>query len=146
MRQVTRTEIIENIKVRAGKDLLGLNDRSEKRVYVTIKKEILPKITRYLFNDAKVRFVTASGVDTREAVEILYHFSIDEIGLIISLRVVLDKSNLEVESLTSIMKCAEWIEREIHELLGVNFKGHPNLKHLLLKDDWPEGNCPLRRD
>ena len=146
MRQVTRAEIIENIKVRTGKDLLDLNDRSEKRVYVTIKKEILPKITRYLFNDVKVRFVIASGVDTREAIEILYHFSIDEIGLIISLRVILDKSDLEVDSLTSIMKCAEWIEREIHELLGVNFKGHPNLKHLLLKDDWPEGNYPLRKD
>jgi len=140
-----RTEIIENIKVRCGKDLLELNDRSEKRVYVTIKKEILPKIARYLFNDVRARFVIASGVDTRKAIEILYHFSIDEIGLIVSLRVILDKSNLEVESLVSIMKCAEWIEREIHELLGVNFKGHPNLKHLLLKDDWPEGNYPLRR-
>ena len=145
MRQVTRAEIIENIKVRCGKDLLELNDRSEKRVYVTIKKEILPKIARYLFNDVRARFVIASGVDTRKAIEILYHFSIDEIGLIVSLRVILDKSNLEVESLVSIMKCAEWIEREIHELLGVNFKGHPNLKHLLLKDDWPEGNYPLRR-
>lgn len=141
-----RTEILENIKVRADKDLLDLNERSEKRVYVTIKKEILPKITRYLFNDVKARFSTASGVDTREAIEILYHFSIDEIGLIVSLRVILDKSNLEVDSLTSIMKCAEWIEREIHELLGVNFKGHPNLKHLLLKDDWPKGNYPLRKD
>ena len=78
--------------------------------------------------------------------EILYHFSIDEIGLILSLRVILEKPNLEVDSLTSIMKCAEWIEKEIHELLGVNFKGHPNMKHLLLKDDWPEGNYPLRRD
>jgi len=113
-----RTEIIENIKVRAGKDLLDLSDRSEKRVYVTIKKEILPKIARYLFNDVRARFVIASGVDTRKAIEILYHFSIDEIGLIVSLRVILDKSNLEVESLVSIMKCAEWIEREIHELFG----------------------------
>ncbi len=141
-----RLEVIENIKVRSGKDLLDLNDRSEKRVYVTIKKEILPKIVKYLFNDVKARFSIASGVDTRKAIEILYHFSIDEIGLIVSLRVLADKPNPEVESLTSIMKCAEWIEREIHELLGVNFKGHPNLTHLLLKDDWPEGNYPLRRD
>lgn len=141
-----KLEIIENIKVRSGKDLLDLNDRSEKRVYVTIKREILPKIVKYLFNDVKARFSIASGVDTRKAIEILYHFSIDEIGLIVSLRVIADKPDPEVESLTSIMKCAEWIEMEIHELLGVNFKGHPNLKHLLLKDDWPEGNYPLRRD
>jgi len=141
-----KTQIIENIKVRSGKELLDLKDRSEKRVYFTIKKTVLPKITRYLFNDVKARFNTASGVDTRDAIEILYHFSIDEIGLIISLRVILEKTDLEIESLTPIMRCAEWIEREIHEMLGVNFKGHPNLKHLLLKDDWPEGNCPLRRD
>ncbi len=141
-----RIDIIENIKVRAGRDLLDIKDRSERRVYVTIKKEILPKIARYLFKDARARFSIASGVDTRKAIEILYHFSIDEIGLIVSLRVVLDKSDLEVDSLTPVMKCAEWIEMEIHELLGVNFKGHPNLKHLLLKDDWPKGNYPLRRD
>jgi len=141
-----KQEIIENIKVRAGKDMLDLNDRSDKRVYVTIKKETLTKIVRYLFNDVKARFATASGVDTRKTIEILYHFSIDDIGLIVSLRVVLEKPRPEIDSLTSIMKCAEWIEREIHELLGVDFPGHPNLKHLLLKDDWPEGNYPLRRD
>ena len=141
-----KEDIIENIKVRVGKDVLDFKDKSERRVYFTLKKEILPKITRYLFNDVKARFVTVSGVDTRETIEMLYHFSVDKIGLIVSLRVVLDKSDLEVDSLTSIMRCAEWIEREIHELLGVNFKGHPNPKHLLLKEDWPEGNYPLRRD
>lgn len=141
-----RIDIIENIKVRAGKDMLDINDRSERRVYITIKKEILPKIARFLFNDVRARFSIASGVDTLKAVEILYHFSVDKIGLIVSLRVILDKSDLELDSLTSIMKCAEWIEREIHELLGVRFKGHPNLAHLLLKDDWPEKNYPLRRD
>ncbi|MBU0759526.1 MAG: NADH-quinone oxidoreductase subunit C [Candidatus Omnitrophica bacterium] len=141
-----KAEVLENIKVRSGKDLVELTDRSRRRVYVTIKKEALPKIARYLFNDIKARFVTASGVDTKNGIEILYHFSIDEIGLIVSLRVVLEKPDISVESLTSIMKCAEWIEREIHEMLGVEFKGHPNLKHLLLKDDWPEGSYPLRRD
>ena len=144
--RMKRAHIIENIKVRTGMDMLDFKDRSSRRVYFTINKEILPKIVRYLFNDVRARFCTASGTDTRTAVEILYHFSVDEIGLIVSLRVILEKPNLEVDSLTSIMKCAEWIEREIHEMLGVNFKGHPNLRHLLLKDDWPEGNYPLRRD
>lgn len=141
-----KAQVIENIKVRSGEELLDFVDKNERRVYFTIKKEILPKIVRYLFNDERARFITASGVDTRKKIEILYHFSVDDIGLIVSLRVVLDKPKPEIESLTSIMKCAEWIEREIHEMLGVNFKGHPNLKHLLLKDDWPEGEYPLRRD
>ncbi|MFH1479422.1 MAG: NADH-quinone oxidoreductase subunit C [Candidatus Omnitrophota bacterium] len=142
-----KQEIIEDIRVRAGKGLIGILDRSKKRIYVDIKKEILTKIARYLCNDEKARFVTTSGVDTRGTIEMLYHFSFDCIGLIITLRVILDKKEkLEIESLTGIMKCAEWIEREIHEMFGVDFKGHPNLKHLLLKDDWPEKNYPLRRD
>jgi len=141
-----RQEIIENMKVRSGEGLIDFKDKSKNRVYVTIKKEILSKIARYLFNDVNARFSTASGVDTRKAVEILYHFSVDDIGLIISLRVILEKPDLVIESLTQIIRCTEWIEREMHEMLGVNFKGHPNLKHFLLKDDWPEGNYPLRKD
>ncbi len=141
-----RQAIIENIKVRSGKGLIEFTDKSKNRIYFTINKAILTQTVKYLFNDVKARFSTASGVDIRKAVEILYHFSVDEIGLIVTLRVIMDKPDLEVDSLTPLMKCAEWIEMEMHEMLGVNFKGHPNLKHLLLKDDWPEGNYPLRRD
>ncbi|PIP68133.1 MAG: hypothetical protein CO035_01395 [Candidatus Omnitrophica bacterium CG_4_9_14_0_2_um_filter_42_8] len=138
--------IIQNIKVRSDKDLLEVIEKSKNRAYFTINKNILAQIARYLFNEEKARFITASGVDTRKAVEILYHFSIDEIGFIVTLRVILDKSSLEIDSLTPVVKCVEWIEMEMHEMLGVSFKGHPNLKHLLLKDDWPKGNYPLRRD
>ncbi len=141
-----RQAIIENIKVRSGKGLIEFTDKSKNRIYFTINKAILTQTVKYLFNDVKARFSTASGVDIRKAIEILYHFSIDEAGFIVTLRVILDKSSLEIESLSPLMKCAEWIEMEIHEMLGVSFKGHPNLKHLLLKDDWPEGNYPLRRD
>lgn len=138
--------IIENIKVRSGKDLTDFADKSRNRVYFTINKKILPQIAKYLFNEEKARFSTVSGVDTRKAVEMLYHFSVDDIGLFITLRVVLEKSDLEMDSLLPLFKCARWIEMELHEMLGVNFKGHENPKHLLLKDDWPEGKYPLRRD
>ncbi|MDP2921447.1 MAG: NADH-quinone oxidoreductase subunit C [Candidatus Omnitrophota bacterium] len=141
-----RESIIENIKVRSGKDLLGFIDKSKNRIYFTINKKILPQIARYLFNEEKARFSTASGVDTRKTIEILYHFSVDEIGLFISLRVILEKPDIEIDSILPLFKCAEWIEMEMYEMLGVNFKGHENPKHLLLKDDWPKGNYPLRRD
>jgi len=141
-----REAIIENIKVRAGADLLGFTDKSKNRIYFTINKSILPQIARYLFKEERARFSTASGVDTRKAIEILYHFAVDDIGLFITLRVALEKPDPEVDSLLPLFRCAEWIEMEIHEMLGVNFKGHENMRHLLLKEDWPEGNYPLRRD
>jgi len=76
----------------------------------------------------------------------LYHFSFDNLSLIISFRVKLDKDNPSIDSITPIIKGAEWIEREMYELLGINFVGHPNLKRLLLPDEWPQGVHPLRTD
>jgi NADH-quinone oxidoreductase subunit C len=40
---------------------------------------------------------------------------------------------------------SDWVEREIHEMLGIKFIGHPRLTHLLLDDDWPKGDFPLRK-
>ena len=79
-------------------------------------------------------------------IEILYHFVIEEINLLISFMVKLDKSDLRIDSLVPVFEAANWIEREIHEMLGVDFKGHPDLRRLLLPDDWPECVYPLRKD
>ena len=104
-------------------------------------------MAKFLFKELSFRFSTASGIDTPLGIEILYHFSDDKSGKIITLRTLIkDKKEPKIQSITPIIKGAEWIEREIWELLGVNFIGHPNLKHLLLIDDWPEGKFPLRKE
>ena len=56
------------------------------------------------------------------------------------------RSTDTMESITPWLPGAEFIEREIHDLLGVNFTGHPRMERLILSDDWPEGVYPLRRD
>ncbi len=120
--------------------------KNERRYYVEINKEVLYEIAEYLFRQLGLRFSIATGVDTREAFEILYHFSDDKTGAFITIKVFLkDKKNPEIQSLTPLGKAFDWIEREIHEMFGVNFIGHPNLKRLLLPDDWPEGEYPLRQ-
>ena len=63
-----------------------------------------------------------------------------------SIRTRLDREAPEIESIAKICPAAEWIEREIWELLGIQFRNHPDLRHLLLDEDWPEGKYPLRRD
>jgi NADH:ubiquinone oxidoreductase subunit C len=85
-------------------------------------------------------------MDTRRHIEILYHFILEDINLLISLRVKLPRDKAEIDSLVSVFEAANWIEREMHELLGINFKGHPDMRKLLLPDDWPEGTYPLRAD
>jgi len=66
--------------------------------------------------------------------------------LMFTVRTKLDRDKPALESIAGICKGAEWIEREMWELLGITFKNHPDMRHLLLADDWPEGKYPLRRD
>jgi NADH-quinone oxidoreductase subunit C len=60
------------------------------------------------------------------------------------LRVEADRANAIVPSVESVWKAANWLEREIYDLLGVGFTGHPDMRRILLPDDW-EGH-PLRKD
>ena len=143
---MTRTDILKDIETRFKADIVELFDKSEKRVYIEIKPASLVKIANYIFKDLGARFNIASGVDTRQYIEILYHFTIEEVNLLISFRVKLNRAKPEVDSLATSFEAANWIEREINELLGVKFKGHPDMRRLLLADEWPEGVYPLRCD
>ena len=143
---MTREELLQTLRERFPDVITGVYEKSPKRVYIQIKADAIVGIAEYLFKDIGARFNIASGIDGRNQMEILYHFTVEDIDLVISLRVTLPKTKLEIASLTSVFTAAHWIEREIHELLGVNFIGHPKLKRLLLPEDWPEGVYPLRKD
>lgn len=143
---MTREEVLGDLRKKFKDDIVEILDKRSKKIYIEIKQESLVKVASYIFKDLKARFNTASGVDMRNHMEILYHFLIEDINLLISLRVKLQKPKLEIDSLVPVFEGANWIEREMHEILGINFKGHPDLKRLLLPDDWPDGVYPLRRD
>jgi len=137
----------DRIKEGLGNKILKWQENSPKRIYLELNKKDIFETVKFLFKDLGLRFSTASGIDTPEGFEILYHFSYDKTGQFYSLRVLLeDKKQPQIDSITPLFPGAEWIEREMWEMLGINFKGHPNLKRLLLADDWPEGEYPLRNN
>ncbi len=138
-------EILELIKKKLGKNIIEIKQPRKKRVYIEIKREALRPAADFLFNSLKCRFSTASGIDEKDFFEILYHFSLDPKGLFINLRVKTDKDRPEVETVADIIKGARWIEREMHELMGVGFKGREDLKNLLLSSDYRGPAHPLRK-
>jgi len=91
------------------------------------------------------RLATVTGIDVREGTELVYHVCFDDEGFVANLKVLVPRSTDEMESITPWLPGAEFIEREIHDLLGVNFAGHPRMERLILADNWPEGVYPLRR-
>ncbi|EXL34698.1 NADH dehydrogenase [Bacillus thuringiensis serovar israelensis] len=62
----------------------------------------------------------------------------------VAVKVKLDREEPQVESVTALWKGADWPEREAYDLLGIIFKGHPNLTRILMPDDWV--GHPLRKD
>ncbi|MBN2030172.1 NADH-quinone oxidoreductase subunit C [bacterium] len=144
---MTWKEINKKIHDRFDKKIVKWFEHNEHRIYVDIDPADLVEFGRFLFEDLQARFIIASGVDTpRDGIEILYHFDFFQLPYVFSVRVFIEKPKLEVDSLVPYIKGAEWIEREISELLGIQFNNHPDMRHLILPDDWPEGKYPLRRD
>lgn len=140
-------DVVARIKEKFSSRILKSEERSSRRIYLDINPADIPVVAKFIFKDLGCRFVITTGTDTPAGIEMLYHFSQDSSGKLISLRALIaDKKHPQIESIAPIIKGAEWIEREIWELLGVNFIGHPNLTHLLLIDDWPEGKYPLRKE
>ena len=139
-------EAIERIKFALDDRLLDLQQPSKKRVYIKVDSDAIEDVTKILFDDIQARLQTASALDAPRKIEILYHWALDSIGLVVTVRTHVDRDQPEIASIATICPAAEWIEREMWELMGVKFHGHPDMRHLLLQDDWPEGKFPLRRD
>lgn len=139
-------KVKDKIQERIGGKIVSWQEKSSRRIYLTIKKEDILEVVRFIFKELGMRFVTASAVESPKNFEILYHFSFDQTGEIYSIRAIIeDKRNPQIDAITPIFIGAEWMEREMWEMFGINFIGHPNLKRLLLADDWPENNYPLRK-
>jgi NADH-quinone oxidoreductase subunit C len=127
--------------------VISTNKTTDKRIYLTCESENALDICRFLYEDLGCRFVIATGIDSDNYFEVLYHFTYDELGCVITVKsLVRDKEKPSVESLANLLPAASWIEREVHDELGIEFKGHPDMRRLILADDWPDGVYPLRKE
>jgi len=142
-----RNEVVKSIKSRFGGKIKRFYDKSAKRIYIDIDREGIVDCARYIFKDLEARFNTASAVDHPKDIEIMYHFTFDKLGSIVTLRTYAPKDDCAIDSLVpTVANAFGWIEREIHELFGVDFKNNPDLRPLLLPDDWPKDKYPLRKE
>ncbi|MGA2569620.1 MAG: NADH-quinone oxidoreductase subunit C [Terracidiphilus sp.] len=76
--------------------------------------------------------------------QLSYHLLSHALKERIRLRVLLDESDLTVDSITPVWSGANFYEREVFDLFGIHFGGHPDLRRIMMPDDW-QGH-PLRKD
>jgi NADH:ubiquinone oxidoreductase subunit C len=140
-------DITQTIKEKLDSQIKAWREHNSRRFYFTVDKSAIRQTARILFKELGLRLSTATAVDMPAGFQILYHFSHDKSGKMFSVCVFIEgKKNAEIDSLSPVFRAAEWIEREMWELFGINFRDHPDLRHLLLADDWPKDEYPLRKD
>lgn len=133
-----------------GEDVVQGVDENATPHALFIDVEKIQDVCRFLTESDRTYFdmlscITAVDngpeVNTMEVVYNLYSITLEHS---LMLKVVLDRGNPEVDSVTTIWKGANWHEREAYDLFGVKFKGHPDLRRILMPADW-EGH-PMRKD
>jgi len=143
MNQQQLNEKLSQIKDKA----IDIQRPRDNRIYILCEAENSFELNKFLFKDLGLRFCIATAVDSDDCYEVLYHYSHDLTGCVVTLKAFIrDRQNPTIESITPFLPAAEWIEREIHDLFGIEVKNHPNLRRLILADDWPDGVYPLRKD
>ena len=139
-------KIVEDLREAVGAEIVvDWKIPRAKRIFVTIKVEKLKDAIKYLAERGFEHISTISGVDVGDGIEVVYHLTRQGPGrgITLSLRVKAAMENPSVPTITDILPGAVLYEREVHDLLGVNFEGHPDLSPLVLPEGWPEDIHPL---
>lgn len=110
-------------------------------VVISVPPDLLRPVVAMLVETGECDHLsTITGQDTGDEIQLLYHFW-SAGGL--TLRVTLPRDRGRVPSISDLIPTADFYEREIIEMLGVEIDGHRDPKALLLPDDW-QGEPPLR--
>ena len=89
--------------------------------------------------------VQIAVIDTGQEFEIVYVLT-GAHRTLLSIRTRLPREAPRIRSVHDLLPPAGIYERQIHDLFGITFEGHPNLRRIILNEDWPEGEYPLRKD
>ncbi|HPD65530.1 MAG TPA: NADH-quinone oxidoreductase subunit C [Bacteroidia bacterium] len=115
---------------------------------ITVETAELTSLCGFLKEDSRFAFdylFNMTAVDWLEYFTLVYHLeNTDTKDCIVVKTKLADRENAEAGSVYGIWPSAEFYEREVYDLFGVKFTGHPDLRRIFLEDDW-HGH-PLRKD
>jgi NADH-quinone oxidoreductase subunit C len=121
------------------------------QVSVILGRDRITEVITYLKTDPALRMDLLRdlcGVDYHEKktprFEVVYHLYSVRLKHLIRLRAEVSEDDLVIDSVVGIHRGADWHERECFDLFGITFRGHPDLRRILMPEDW-EG-YPLRKD
>ncbi|MGC8965327.1 MAG: NADH-quinone oxidoreductase subunit C [Caldimicrobium sp.] len=142
-------EIINEIKSTFGEAILEVGEFRGQTFIIIKLKEVIKELVKFLKERGFNHLQTLTAVDYLKLgktprFEVVYQFYNLSDRIALRLRVQVPEEDPSIESITDLFPGANFLEREVFDLLGIAFKGHPNLKRILLPENW-KGH-PLRKD
>jgi NADH-quinone oxidoreductase subunit C len=105
----------------------------------------LIQVIQILKNNLAMNYLAClSGIDYETALGVVYQIRSLAGKFEVMIKVLIPKDNPALSSLTQLYPAAEWFEREAYDLVGIQFQGHPDLRRIMMPDDWI--GHPLRKD
>jgi NADH-quinone oxidoreductase subunit C len=126
-----------------------LSSENTKDPFFKVKPERWLEVARALRDTPELAFDfmnVITGVDwiKQNILQVVYHLYSYTHKHAAVVKIDLDRANPQVPSVAGIWSTADWQEREQYDLLGIQFTGHPDLRRLLMPDDWV--GHPMRKD
>ncbi len=140
------SKFVDELKALCADNLVEIKNPKSRRIFVRVKKDFLKECIIQAAKEMNITHIsTITGIDLgAEGIEILYHFAFND-SIAITIGSTVPKDNLSVQTISDFIPGAVLYEQEVHEMLGVNFEGHPNLGVLFLPEGWPTGVFPMRK-
>ena len=85
-----------------------------------------------------------TAIDWKDRLEVIYHLYSTTANQWLVLRAPLPTEDPKIPTISSVYRAADWFEREVYDLFGVHFEGHPDLRRIMTPDDWV--GHPLRKE
>ena len=145
---MTPAEVHQRLKDRFGEVIESFNETALDP-YISVKPEATVGVCRFLKEDPDLTFdclSNMSGVDYQkdDKIQVVMHLYSYTHRHTIVIKIDVPRDKPEMPSVEGVWKAANWQEREIYDLLGIVFTGHPDLRRLLMPEDWV--GHPLRKD
>jgi Ni,Fe-hydrogenase III large subunit/Ni,Fe-hydrogenase III component G len=142
-------EKLDQLKSSFGGCLRRADIPSDRCLFVFVDASALKAVCRHVFRDMDARYITSIGADDRPysgSFLVAHNFAFDRDHLLCGILADIPADNPRVDSISEVVPPANWAERELRDLVGIELNGHPYPKRLVLPDGWPDGVHPLRKD
>jgi len=142
-------EKLNQLKAKFGPAIQRADLPNDFRLFVFVESGAVKDICQYLFRDLDARYVISIGADDRPfsgQFMVAHNFAFDREHLLASVLTYLPADHPKLDSITGAVPAANWAEREMRDLVGIEPVGHTYPKRLVLPDGWPDGVHPLRKD